>query len=325
MAKCTKCSAELRERYRIVALLGRGGMGEVYRADDLSLGQQVALKFLPEAVATNPDTIARGLVVLGIGVFVSGPRPGISPVPPLCSRAWSRWPAGASIPPSPASGFGKQTCSTEWGQPILAAAAFRGGFLGESLSLRPAPSQKMRHYERRLPHWDVVDQPLFVTFRLHGSLPANRVFPPERLTTGKAFVAMDRILDNARSGPTFLQQPDIATLVVAALHDGERRFGRYHLNSFVVMPNHVHILVTPRVIATRWLGPLKGFTAHEANRILGHTGTPFWQDESYDHLVRSDTEFDRVRAYIEQNPVRAGLATVAAQYRWSSAARTGAA
>jgi REP element-mobilizing transposase RayT len=47
--------------------------------------------------------------------------------------------------------------------------------------------------------------------------------------------------------------------------------GHYELHSYVVMPNHVHLLVTPRVIRGRWLGPLKGFTAHEANRILGRS------------------------------------------------------
>jgi REP element-mobilizing transposase RayT len=178
----------------------------------------------------------------------------------------------------------------------------------------------MTHYQRRLPHWDVVEQPLFVTFRLHGSLPANRVFPPEQLTSGKAFVAVDRLLDRARSGPFFLRLPEIASLVVAAIHDGEQRFGRYDLHSFVVMPNHVHLLVTPHVVAPKWLGPLKGFTAYSANQLLGRVGTPFWQDERYDHLVRSDLELERIRAYIEQNPVTAGLAASAAQFRWSSAA-----
>jgi REP element-mobilizing transposase RayT len=184
----------------------------------------------------------------------------------------------------------------------------------------------MRQYQRRLPHWDVIGEPLFVTFRLHGTLPANRVFAPEVLTTaGKTFVAMDRILDKAASGPSYLRMPEIAELVVAGLQAGENRFGRYQLHSYVVMPNHVQALVTPHVVATQWLGPLKGFTAHEANRLLGQRGKHFWQDESYDHLVRSDREFDRIRNYIEQNPVKAGLVVASEEFRWSSAYRSQAA
>ena len=52
---------------------------------------------------------------------------------------------------------------------------------------------------------------------------------------------------------------------------------------------------------------LKGYTAREANRLLGRTGQPFWQGESYDHWVRDETEFIRIIAYIENNPVKAGL------------------
>ena len=62
----------------------------------------------------------------------------------------------------------------------------------------------MNRYERRLPHWELTGHPLFVTFRLKDSLPPNRVFPPESLTTGKAFLAMDRLLDSARTGPLSL-------------------------------------------------------------------------------------------------------------------------
>jgi REP element-mobilizing transposase RayT len=177
----------------------------------------------------------------------------------------------------------------------------------------------MKHYERRLPHWDVVGQPLFVTFRLHDSLPPNRVFPPDRLTNGKAFVAMDRILDQAGTGAKHLTIREIAAMVVASVRDGDRRFLRYKLHSFVVMPNHVHLLITPNVQAMRWLGPLKGFTAYQANRILGFTGKPFWQHEGYDHLVRSDEEFGRIRRYIENNPVSASLIAKPEDFEWSSA------
>jgi REP element-mobilizing transposase RayT len=131
---------------------------------------------------------------------------------------------------------------------------------------------------------------------------------------------MDRILDNARTGPLFLRLPQIADLVTQAVLDGDRKFNRYELHAFVVMANHVHMLVTPRVVATKWLGPLKGFTAHEANGMLGRQGK-FWQDESYDHLVKSDSDFGKILGYIEQNPVTAGLVSAPEEFRWSSTGR----
>ena len=61
-------------RYRIVALIGRGGMGEVYRANDLKLSQPVALKFLPETTATNETALARFYNEIRIARQVSHPN-----------------------------------------------------------------------------------------------------------------------------------------------------------------------------------------------------------------------------------------------------------
>ena len=85
------------------------------------------------------------------------------------------------------------------------------------------------------------------------------------------------------------------------------------------MANHVHVLLLPKVPPRRLMKSLKGCTAREANRLLGRTGEPFWQRESYDHWVREERQLERVAAYIEDNPVRAGLATEASGYSWSSA------
>jgi hypothetical protein len=67
------------------------------------------------------------------------------------------------------------------------------------------------------------------------------------------------------------------------------------------------------------LGSLKGATARQANLALGRTGQPFWQEESYDRLVRNGEEFRRIQRYIEYNPVKACLAASPEQYEWSSA------
>jgi putative transposase len=66
---------------------------------------------------------------------------------------------------------------------------------------------------------------------------------------------------------------------------------------------------------------LKGFTAREINCLLQRTHSQLWQRESYDHWLR-EGEFDRIKRYIELNPVKAGLAREASAYPWSSARST---
>jgi REP element-mobilizing transposase RayT len=91
------------------------------------------------------------------------------------------------------------------------------------------------------------------------------------------------------------------------------------------MPNHVHALLRPETslpVITRWL---KGSTARQANLLLGRTGQPFWQDESFDHRVRDEMQLDRIARYVDRNPVSAGLTPNPRDWPWSSARLTGGA
>ena len=67
------------------------------------------------------------------------------------------------------------------------------------------------------------------------------------------------------------------------------------------------MLILPKITVAKTMRWLKGSTARRANQLLERTGQPFWQDESYDHWVSSRKEFDRITAYIEENPTSAGL------------------
>jgi hypothetical protein len=126
---------------------------------------------------------------------------------------------------------------------------------------------------RRLPHLEVIGQSLFVTFRLQDSLPTHRRFPALNVTSGEAFVAMDRLLDRARCGPTFLRQPALDQLLLASIQYGAE-IGHYQMHPWVIMPNHVHLLLTPRVSVSKLPGSLKAATAKRANRLLQRIGQP---------------------------------------------------
>jgi len=176
----------------------------------------------------------------------------------------------------------------------------------------------MRTYRRRLPHLDAPGIPAFVTWRLWGSLPVERAFPRELLGSGEAFVAFDRLLDMARSGPLYLRQPKIADLVREQLQE-VCAHGLCSLHAYVVMPNHVHLLWTPQGPLATLVRQVKGPTAVRANKLLGRIGEQLWQPEYFDRIVRSEKEFAQIRRYIEWNPVKAALVAHPEEFPWSSA------
>ena len=183
----------------------------------------------------------------------------------------------------------------------------------------------MPYYQRNLPHWLPTGRDLFVTWRLNGSLPVHMIEHLRNkkfLTEGKRFREFDAHLDAHAFGPVWLKKPEIADLVIAALKRvEEERLCRLH--EYVVMPNHVHALLTAIAALERLTFLIKGRAARQANIFLGRTGKPFWQNESFDHWIRNAAEFERVQHYIHKNPVKAGLAASPSEWPWSSASSTG--
>jgi REP element-mobilizing transposase RayT len=151
-------------------------------------------------------------------------------------------------------------------------------------------------YRRHLPHWIPEGTIPFLTWRLAGSIP----------------------LSDTHSGPFWLQDPRIASLVASALRFGDAERSLYDLYAWVILPNHVHAIFQPRAPLPRIMRWLKGRTGRRANHMLGRAGSPFWQDESFDHWIRTREELRELIRYVEFNPVTAGLVEQP-DWPWSSA------
>ncbi|MFM8789785.1 MAG: transposase, partial [Chthoniobacterales bacterium] len=176
-----------------------------------------------------------------------------------------------------------------------------------------------------LPHWTQDGATYAVTFRLADSLPtqvlqqwqedrnhllersnAGNLSPKEKTEIQKLFTEkIDAALD-AGHGKCLLARPEIAQLVQDALHHFNGQ--RYDLLAWCIMPNHVHAIFRP-IAGSELSGILhswKSYTATEANRRLQLTG-PFWQAESFDHLVRDREDFENQVRYVLRNPEKASL------------------
>ena len=122
-------------------------------------------------------------------------------------------------------------------------------------------------------------------------------------------------------GACWLRRPQVAALVQEALLHFEHT--RYILHAWVIMPNHVHALMT--ALGGRHLSAIlhswKSFTAKSANRHLGRNGE-FWQPDYFDRVMRDEAHFAATVDYIHWNPVKAGLCAKPEDWPWSSFSRT---
>lgn len=194
-------------------------------------------------------------------------------------------------------------------------------------------------YRRHLPHWQPPDAVFFVTFRLKNSLPYEVVQAlreereravQTRLDEHHYFERWEGFLGKAEFGPRWLSQPEIAAVVKEALHYRDGKVCDLH--AFCIMPNHVHVVF--RLLSraeyhfalrseyhsdlqlNKILQSLKRHTARQANSILGREGA-FWQDESYDHVIRDNEEYARILYYVLENPVKAGLVSTWEEWQWA--------
>jgi len=200
------------------------------------------------------------------------------------------------------------------------------------------------YYRRRLPHIQPEGATFFVTFRLAGSLPAevvaklmeererinrelekikNNKERAERayLESRRLFGKWDDELDKSTTGVKHLADARIADMLADSLHFRDGKV--FELIAFCIMPNHVHIVFIPLkeskdkyFALSKIMHSLKRHTAHEANLILGRSGS-FWQHENYDHFVRDDAELERIVKYVLYNPVKANLVKEHIDWKWS--------
>ena len=197
------------------------------------------------------------------------------------------------------------------------------------------PQAELGITEHFRPHWSQAGAIVFVTFRTADSIPAevlkswdaekqdwlkrnqlphgrhwSKILPTlSPAMRGKFKQDFNRcrehFLDSCQ-GECVLQRPALASIVADSLlyFDGQH----YRMGDFIVMPNHVHLMASfgSADLLSKQCDSWLHFTAWQINKALGRSGK-FWQQEPFDHLVRSLDQYEYLRRYIADNGVKAKL------------------
>jgi hypothetical protein len=196
-------------------------------------------------------------------------------------------------------------------------------------------------YTRGLPRFHPAGATFFVTCRLHGSLPKEfltkihhkyeaqtklieQINPPDKerqlyLLHRAWFNEYEEALHRCKDGSHWLNKPEIAQLLVEQFRRYDGKW--YRLEAYTILSNHFHVLLdfsiqlrpdgsvdtTTYVNLDKVIGLIKGASSFYANKKLGRSGHPFWQDGSHDRYIRGAKHYVAAVNYIKQNPVVARL------------------
>lgn len=174
-------------------------------------------------------------------------------------------------------------------------------------------------HRRNLPHLHPSQGSFFITYRLAGSLPKEIIEQLKseyqadnnqeiiQTNTKTYFTAFDELLDKYDSDKNYLSIPDIAEINKKAIHYYDNKY--YQLICYCIMSNHIHLVIKLMEDApdlSKIMHSIKRFTARESNKLLDREGV-FWQEESYDRLIRNSTELKNTISYVINNPVKANI------------------
>lgn len=240
------------------------------------------------------------------------------------SRSQSGSPPAVSPTPNAPTGMNKQVANGTAGEDTRGP---KQSIAGEDPGATGRPkSPKGWHHRGYLPHFDDQTKIQTITYRLADSLPQKLLqrLAGELDTPDGDIAYRQRIEDylDRGYGSCCLKNPETAEIVI----DSWLKFDavRYDIYEYVVMPNHVHLLMATRggFAFTDIIKGFKSFTAREINRRLGRQGQ-LWQEDYWDRYIRNTRHFEAAARYIHENPVKAGLVKSARDWPWSSAgART---
>jgi len=176
------------------------------------------------------------------------------------------------------------------------------------------------HQRGYLPHFDAPNITQFVTFQLHDSFPVARHVEFEAILREPDDSVKRRKLEgwlDRGHGECWLKRRDVAELVEKTLLEADD--GDYRMQAWVIMPNHIHLVVDVwDVPLAKLIDGWKGKSSRLANLLLRRSGK-FWQADYYDTLIRDEAHLKPAFRYTEQNPVKGFLARTAREWLWSSA------